>query len=52
MNAHPQKRIAVPDEIASVVAFLVKGEVGWVNGQTIGVNGVCKEPFCVTWKLF
>ncbi|KAI0076340.1 NAD(P)-binding protein [Panus rudis PR-1116 ss-1] len=40
---HPQKRIPMPHEIAPVVAFLVSDDAGWVNGQTIMVNGV--RPF-------
>ena len=37
---HPLKRIAETDEIAPIVAFLARDEAGWVNGQTIHVNGV------------
>ena len=40
-DAHPAKRIPLPDEIAPTVAFLARDEAGWVNGQTIMVNGVC-----------
>lgn len=39
-NMHPQKRIPQPDEIAPIAAFLSREEAGWVNGQTIFVNGV------------
>ena len=39
-NAHPQKRIGRPEEIAAVAAFLAKDEASWVNGQTIFANGV------------
>ena len=39
-NAHPQKRVPQPDEISPIVAFLSREEAGWVNGQTIFVNGV------------
>ena len=39
-NLHPQKRVPVPDEIAPIVAFLSRDEAGWINGQTIFVNGV------------
>ncbi|KAI0074138.1 NAD-P-binding protein [Panus rudis PR-1116 ss-1] len=38
-NLHPPKRIGEPDEIASVAAFLAKDDSGWVNGQTLYVNG-------------
>ena len=37
---HPMKRIARPDEIAPVVAFLCSEEASWVNGQTWFINGV------------
>ena len=33
------RRMGEPDDIASVVAFLVSTEGGWVNGQQIIVNG-------------
>lgn len=39
-SLNPQNRIPLPDEISPIVAFLANEEAGWVNGQTIGVNGV------------
>ncbi|KAI0753900.1 NAD-P-binding protein [Irpex lacteus] len=38
-NLHPAKRVGEPSEVASIVAFLAREEAGWVNGQTILVNG-------------
>ena len=35
----PLERLGTPDDIANVVAFLVGPESGWVNGQTLRVNG-------------
>ena len=35
----PQGRLGMPEEIADAVAFLAGPESGWVNGQTIRVNG-------------
>ncbi|KAJ4495278.1 hypothetical protein C8R41DRAFT_300686 [Lentinula lateritia] len=35
----PSHRIAEPDDIAPVVAFLASPAAQWVNGQIIGVNG-------------
>jgi 3-oxoacyl-[acyl-carrier protein] reductase len=35
----PLHRLGQPDDIAEVVAFLVSGEGGWINGQIIRANG-------------
>lgn len=35
----PLERLGQPDDIATVVAFLVSPEGSWVNGQTLRVNG-------------
>ena len=35
----PLERLGQPEDIANVVAFLVGSDGGWVNGQTIYVNG-------------
>lgn len=35
----PLERLGAPEDIASVVAFLVSEQGGWVNGQTLRVNG-------------
>lgn len=35
----PAHRIAEPDEIASVVSFLLSDEASWIQGQTIVVDG-------------
>lgn len=37
---NPQNRIPLPEEISPMVAFLASDEARWINGQTIGVNGV------------
>jgi 3-oxoacyl-[acyl-carrier protein] reductase len=51
-NLHPSKHIPLAHEIAPLVAFLGRDEAGWVNGQTIMVNGVsvktCFECFTLT----
>ena len=46
-NLHPLKRLPLAHEIAPLVAFLARDEAGWVNGQTIMVNGVSDN----TWSL-
>jgi 3-oxoacyl-[acyl-carrier protein] reductase len=38
-NANPLERLGQPDDIASVVAFLVSADGHWVNGQTVRANG-------------
>ncbi|KAI4147800.1 MAG: hypothetical protein L6R39_003008 [Caloplaca ligustica] len=38
-NASPLKRVAVPEDVARVVAFLCSEDGGWVNGQTITITG-------------
>jgi 3-oxoacyl-[acyl-carrier protein] reductase len=35
----PMERLGQPEDIANVVAFLVGPEAGWVDGQTLRVNG-------------
>jgi 3-oxoacyl-[acyl-carrier protein] reductase len=38
-KAPPLERLGQPDDIASVVAFLVGPDAAWVNGQTLRANG-------------
>jgi 3-oxoacyl-[acyl-carrier protein] reductase len=38
-KAAPMERLGTPEDIAGVVAFLAGPDGGWVNGQTIRVNG-------------
>jgi len=38
-NLHPQKRLGLPKDIASLVTFLASPEAAWINGQNIHVNG-------------
>jgi 3-oxoacyl-[acyl-carrier protein] reductase len=35
----PLQRLGQPEDIASVVAFLVSADAGWVNGQILRANG-------------
>ena len=37
--AYPMKRLGVPEDIASVVAFLLSDDAAWVTGQTITIDG-------------
>ena len=36
---NPTKRLGLPEEVAKVVAFLISKENGYVNGQTIAIDG-------------
>lgn len=38
-SAYPLKRLGVPDDVGSVVAFLLSEEAAWVTGQTITIDG-------------
>lgn len=37
--AYPLKRLGEPDDIGSVVSFLLSEEAGWMTGQTVTVDG-------------
>lgn len=37
--AYPLKRLGVPEDIGSVVAFLLSEDAGWMTGQTLAVDG-------------
>ena len=37
--AYPLRRLGVPADIASAVAFLLSDEASWVTGQTITLDG-------------
>ncbi|AXB42012.1 SDR family oxidoreductase [Amycolatopsis albispora] len=37
--AYPMKRLGVPDDIASAVAFLLSDEASWITGQTMVLDG-------------
>lgn len=38
-SVYPMKRLGVPEDIASVVAFLLSDDAAWVTGQTITIDG-------------
>jgi NAD(P)-dependent dehydrogenase (short-subunit alcohol dehydrogenase family) len=38
-KANPTKRLGLPEEVASVVAFLLSDDASYVNGQTIAIDG-------------
>ncbi|RSM85554.1 SDR family NAD(P)-dependent oxidoreductase [Kibdelosporangium aridum] len=38
-NFYPLKRLGVPSDIASAVAFLLSDEAGWITGQTLTLDG-------------
>jgi NAD(P)-dependent dehydrogenase (short-subunit alcohol dehydrogenase family) len=37
--AVPLRRLATPDDVARVIAFLASDDAGFVSGQTIEVTG-------------
>lgn len=37
--AYPLKRLGVPEDIGSVVAFLLSDDAAWVTGQTVVIDG-------------
>ncbi|WP_127479741.1 SDR family oxidoreductase [Nocardioides pantholopis] len=37
--AYPLRRLGVPEDIGSVVAFLLSADAGWLTGQTLVVDG-------------
>jgi 3-oxoacyl-[acyl-carrier protein] reductase len=37
--AYPLRRLGEPEDIGSVVAFLLSDEAGWITGQTVVVDG-------------
>lgn len=38
-QAYPLKRLGVPDDIGSVVAFLLSDDAAWMTGQQLVVDG-------------
>jgi 3-oxoacyl-[acyl-carrier protein] reductase len=38
-RAYPLKRLGIPDDIGSVVAFLLSDDAGWMTGQTLVIDG-------------
>jgi 3-oxoacyl-[acyl-carrier protein] reductase len=37
--AYPLKRLGVPSDVGSVVAFLLSPDAGWITGQTVVIDG-------------
>jgi NAD(P)-dependent dehydrogenase (short-subunit alcohol dehydrogenase family) len=37
--AYPLRRLGVPDDVASAVAFLASDDAAWITGQTLAVDG-------------
>jgi NAD(P)-dependent dehydrogenase (short-subunit alcohol dehydrogenase family) len=38
-STYPMKRLGVPEDVASVVAFLVSDEAAWITGETVRIDG-------------
>jgi len=43
-------RVGKPDDIAEAIVMLAEGEVGWLNGQHIVVDGGLTAGFSAGWK--
>lgn len=37
--AYPLKRLGVPDDIGSAVAFLLSDDAAWITGQLLVIDG-------------
>jgi 3-oxoacyl-[acyl-carrier protein] reductase len=37
--AYPLKRLGIPSDVGSVVAFLLSGDAGWLTGQVLTIDG-------------
>lgn len=44
-NANPKKRCGTPEEIAELVAFLLSGRAGYLNGMVIPIDGAQSNVF-------
>ena len=38
-EANPLRRVGTPDDVASVIAFLVSDDAAYVSGQVVYING-------------
>jgi NAD(P)-dependent dehydrogenase (short-subunit alcohol dehydrogenase family) len=38
-TTHPLGRVGTPDEIASLIAYLMSPDAGWITGETISIDG-------------
>jgi NAD(P)-dependent dehydrogenase (short-subunit alcohol dehydrogenase family) len=43
-------RVGKPDDIAEAITMLAEGEIGWINGQHIVVDGGLTAGFSAGWK--
>ena len=38
-SVYPMKRLGTPEDVASLIGFLVSEEASWITGETIRVDG-------------
>jgi NAD(P)-dependent dehydrogenase (short-subunit alcohol dehydrogenase family) len=38
-DLHPLRRLGTAEDSASLAAFLLSSDAGWITGQVIGVDG-------------
>ena len=39
MTAKPIGRVGKPEEIASLILFLMSDDAGWITGDTVSIDG-------------
>ena len=44
LRMYPLRRIGVPDDIASMIAYVASDRASWVTGQVVSVNGGFAMP--------
>eukprot|EP00903_Cladosiphon_okamuranus_P000458 g456.t1 len=43
-DRHPLQRVGSPEEVATLAAYLISADAGFITGQVIGIDGVAAFP--------